>query len=388
MRNLLYISILALSISSCRSIEKMVDKGEYDRAILFAAEKLHGEREPKTKYVIGLEEAFAKVTQRDVDKITYMMKSGREDHWDRIYDMYVKMEDRQNRIQAFLPLISKDGYKAEFRFLDVNDLKLKAAKEASAYNYGLAEGLLAGGDKDDARRALYALRRIDRYFTNYENKESLKDEATYKGTTRVCVDVVNEANAYVPFEVERQLKNLNINGLGSTWVEYFTPELGRNDADVKAVIRIHDIYVSPGQTRTNTYVESKEIYIDAHKKLEERNKIVKDSTTQTVKAGRTKWVEAEVTEVWLEKEAEIRGNLNYYEAGSGRLIKSLPVNALATFEEYGASFIGNKKALSKETKQKLRSIDHIFLPSSEALLVDAGEIMKAEVLRMIDREVY
>jgi hypothetical protein len=387
MRNLLYISILAISISSCRSIEKMVDKGEYDKAILFAAEKLHGERAPKTKYVMGLEEAFAKVTQRDVDKITYMMKSGREDHWDRIYDMYVKMEERQDRIQAFLPLISKDGYKAEFRFLEVNDLKLKAAREASAYNYNLAVSLLKGG-KDDARKALYALRRIDRYFTHYENKESLKDEAKYKGTTRVSVDVLNEANAYIPFEVERQLKNLNVNGLGSTWVEYFTPELGRNDADVKAVIRIRDIYVSPGQTRTNTFIESKEIYIDGDKKIEEKDLIAKDSSIHTVKAGRTKWVEAEVTEVWLEKEAEIRGNLNYYDVLSGRLIKSLPVNALARFEEYGATYIGNKKALSKETKQKLRSIDHIYLPSSEALLVDAGEIMKEEVLRMINREVY
>lgn len=388
MRNLLYISILAISISSCRSIEKMVDKGEYDKAILFAAEKLHGERAPKTKYVMGLEEAFAKVTQRDVDKVTYMMKSGREDHWDRIYDMYVKMEERQNRIQAFLPLISKDGYKAEFRFLDVNDLKLKAGREATNYNYNLAKSLLANGDKDDARSALYALRRIDRYFSHYKDTEVLKEEAIYKGTTRVMVDVINEANAYVPFEVERQLKNLNVHGLGSRWVEYFSPEIGRKDADVKAIIRIHDIYVSPGQTRTNSFNESKEIYIDGDKAIEEKDLISKDSSTHTVKAGRTKWVEAEVTEVWLEKEAEIRGSLNYYDAISGRLLKSLPVNALARFEEYGATYIGNKKALSKETKQKLRSIDHIYLPSSEALLVDAGEIMKEEVLRMINREVY
>ncbi|MBT8189816.1 MAG: hypothetical protein KJO29_05265, partial [Bacteroidia bacterium] len=69
MKNLLYIVLGLVLISSCRSIEKMVDQGQYDEAILFAAEKLAGKKNKKTKYVKGLEEAFAKITRHEMSLI-------------------------------------------------------------------------------------------------------------------------------------------------------------------------------------------------------------------------------------------------------------------------------------------------------------------------------
>ena len=109
-------------LSACKSIEKMVDRGDYDEAIYFALDKMAGKKNKKTKHVQGLEEAFTKITKHDMDRVAFLKRQDRPENADEMVRILENMEYRQDRISSFLPLISKDGYQARFDFVNVNPL--------------------------------------------------------------------------------------------------------------------------------------------------------------------------------------------------------------------------------------------------------------------------
>ena len=70
MRTFLYTTLIVLiGLTSCRSIDKLVDEGRYDDAILLATKKLAGKKNKKTKHIQALEEAFFKVNSIETDRI-------------------------------------------------------------------------------------------------------------------------------------------------------------------------------------------------------------------------------------------------------------------------------------------------------------------------------
>ena len=73
MKRVIYpIVLYCIAMSSCASIEKLVDQGNYDAAIELATRKLAGKKNKKTKHIRALEEAYAKVNARDLDRITHL----------------------------------------------------------------------------------------------------------------------------------------------------------------------------------------------------------------------------------------------------------------------------------------------------------------------------
>ena len=63
MKTVFYTFVLLAGLSSCKSVGKMVEKGEYDKAFNYAISKLEGEKNKKTEYVKALEKAFSKIHQ-------------------------------------------------------------------------------------------------------------------------------------------------------------------------------------------------------------------------------------------------------------------------------------------------------------------------------------
>ena len=124
MKTLLYTLILFTSFGSCRKLEKMVERGEYNDAIVYATEKLAGKKKKKTSHVQALEEAFLKITERDLEQIDYLNAIDNPQNWDEIIAIAEDMQYRQDRIRPFLPLVSKDGYEAKFDMVDTYKIKV------------------------------------------------------------------------------------------------------------------------------------------------------------------------------------------------------------------------------------------------------------------------
>ena len=71
-----------ISFISCTSIEKLVDTGQYDKAIYYATNKLSGAKVNKVEYVKGLETAFKKATDKDMAYIDKLKNEGNPETWE------------------------------------------------------------------------------------------------------------------------------------------------------------------------------------------------------------------------------------------------------------------------------------------------------------------
>ena len=178
-KSLLFIfaTFLLLQLTACVSPEKLLDSGEYDQAILLGVKKLKGKKKKKQKYVLAVEEAFARVTARDMRAAASLEKEGRPGNWPKINQIYRNIQRRQDRITPLLPLVAAEGYKADFKFVRVGDLEKESREKAAEYLYTDAQQLLEQGTKGDklaAREAYAQLEKINQYFSNYKTKGDFK----------------------------------------------------------------------------------------------------------------------------------------------------------------------------------------------------------------------
>ena len=113
--------LLLFVLSSCTSPQKLVESGNYDDAVYLAVKRLSGKKNKKEKYVLALEEAFQKATVRDMRLAERLKREGLPENWPKINDAYRRIRNRQERVAPLLPLISKEGIRADFRFVKVDE---------------------------------------------------------------------------------------------------------------------------------------------------------------------------------------------------------------------------------------------------------------------------
>ena len=147
MKNLTLILVLLIAVTSCTSINKLVERGDYQAALILATKKLQGKEKKKTKHVKALETAFFKINERDMRNVKRLMASGDEATWQEIFEIYADIDDRQEALYPLIPLVSKDGYKANFSFIRVEKLLAESADKAAEYVYNRGKTLLVKGKK-------------------------------------------------------------------------------------------------------------------------------------------------------------------------------------------------------------------------------------------------
>ena len=386
-----YIFILAtfLFLASCTSVEKLVERGDYDGAVLMAIKKLQGKKNKKTKHVQGLEEAFAKINQRDLAAASRLIDQNRDSNWDDLFAIYEKIDDRQNAIEPLLPLVSKDGYKANFKFVKTTKILNDAGNKAAAYEYKRGiELLLEGknGDKDAARSAYSHFIGTKRYVEHYRDAKNLAKEALYHGKTRVAVEVVNKANVIIPAAFEREVLDIHIADLNSRWTEYYTGNSAGHPIDVKAVLEIRDMDISPEREVVNNFVETKEIKDGFDYILDNNGNVMKDTSGNDLKVDRYITIEARIKQVIRTKSAFVTGNVVYYDLHTGDKFRSERVNVEANFEDIACRVRGDKRAITAKSKKHIKQYSAPF-PSDFALTMDAAENLKHALKNEIERAI-
>ncbi len=378
-----------LLLVSCKSVDKMVEQGKYDEAILFAAEKMQGEENKKTKYVQGLEEAFVKVTRKDLARIQYLTDLDREENWSRIYFTYEKIQKRQERIRPFLPLVSEDGYQAEFQFVKVNKRMKEAGDKASAYYYNGALELMVEARKKDkfaARSAVQKLEKIEYFRSDYRDKKALLDEAYYLGTTRVLVKMKNDALVIIPKAFEREVLGIGVRDLNSRWTQYFLEEAQGVSIDVIAEMSIQNLDVSPDREFVNYYTDSKEV-TESVDQTDAYGNVLKDTLGNVIKVFVNKTINAHVTEVRRTKEAIVRGQLLFRDKLTNERLNAKPITVEAVFDEWYCTFNGDREALSSKTTSRLKSSYGVGFPSDFDLTMQAAENLKYEMKKQLKRQI-
>lgn len=379
MKKLLYTFIGLLLLASCTSVQELVDKGDYDGAIELAAKKLNGEKNRKTKYVQALETAFEKITLQDLDQIDYLKSHNNALNWDRVYNIAKTMERRQNKIKPFLPLVSKDGYVAHFKFVKTGSLMNEAAEKASALYYSQANALMSqarNGDKSAARDAFNTLDKIGKYDINYMETHVLSQEAHKLGMDHIKVVLVNNSRQILPREFEEDVLSLDVNRLNDLWRTYYVDARNTNiNYDYRAVIDIDDIDISPEREYVNRYEEVREIEDGYEYVLDEKGNVKKDTLGNDIKQKKYINIRAWVTEISREKRATVRGFLRVFDIKDESTLDAFPVEVEMVFDSQSARCEGDRRALTSNSRGLVdRNLDPF--PRDEQMILDAATEVK------------
>lgn len=371
------IALFTLALTSCVSVEKLVESGNYDETIRLAQKKLTGKQKKNPKFVLALETAFNKVTAADMERAHRMAESGNAD-WVRIEAIYSKIQRRQDALKPLLPVVDKNGYQAALRFARVDGLIAKASDNAAAQLYGEAMALLAearAGNKAAGREAFFALDRVTEFRVNYRDVNALTNEARELGKVYISVAMMNETGGFLPAGFERELLRPTGPTLDDNWRFYdFRPVPGK-EYDYNARIVIDDIQVSPERLNTRTYIDEREITDGEEYVLDANGNVAKDTLGNDITRPRLVTVRADVVEVLQTKSVVVSGSLELYDVRARRVVDRDRVTAEARFENYASTFLGDRRALSRDTRRNIGNRPAQF-PSDEALILDAADVLK------------
>jgi len=378
-----FVFFLLMSSFSCTSIEKLVDSGQYDKAIYFATNKLFGAKVNKVEYVRGLETAFKKVTDKDMAYIEKLKNEGNPESWETILSIYNIISDRQEQIRPLLPLTDENGRKANFLFVNTNDLEKEAKEQTINFLYSSAKDFLqearSSKDRIPARKAYDALLRLKNYSARFMDVPQLEREARELGTTKILVNVQNYSQAFFPAGLEDEILRLGFRDLDREWQKFDAyPERNR-EYDLGITLILSNVQVSPGAVSEKSFSEKKEIPDGFQYLLDEKGNVKKDTAGNDIKLPKNKVIEAQILEVFQSKSAGLSGRLEVIDLHTKGVRESRDINAVAIFENRAASFKGDERALTEDTKKRLGNRPAVF-PTDAVLLLEAARKLRPLVI--------
>ena len=378
-----FVFFLLMASISCTSIEKLVDTGQYDKAIYFATNKLSGAKVKKVEYVKGLETAFKKATDKDMAYIEKLKNEGNPESWETILSVYATISNRQESIRPLLPLTDENGKKANFLFVNTNDLEKEAKEQTINFLYSSAKDFLQEArstkDRIPARKAYDALLRLKNYSARFMDVPQLEREARELGTTKILVNVQNYSQAVLPAGLEDEILRLGFRDLDREWQKFDAyPERNR-EYDLGITLILSNVQVSPGSVSEKSFSEKKEIPDGFQYLLDEKGNVRKDTAGNDIKLPKNKVIEAQILEVFQSKSAGLSGRLEVIDLHTKGVRESRDINAVAIFENRAASFKGDERALTEDTKKRLGNRPAVF-PTDAILLLEAARKLRPLVI--------
>jgi len=367
-----------------------VDKGQYDEAILFSLEKMEGEENRKTKYVKALEDAFKKVTSKEMEEVAYLKSQNRKSNWPKVHSLLTKIKARQERVKPYLPLVSKDGYKAKFKFVQVHPMLKEASAESAAYHYDYGSQLLRDSrkakDRFKARSAYREFAAISKYQDAYKDSENLESQANDEGQTRVWIAVANKAQAYLPHDFNSDIMNFNERPQDDRWIQfYLSPESGKT-MDVKAVLEIERLDVGPNSEVIEHHHDSKEVKHGWVYDYDKNGNVKKDSSGNDIKLDNMVTITAHTTTLFREKRTAVQGELVYIDMQSGQVMERESMNADVDFTNWSASYSGDKRAFCDHKLHRYSNSPQPF-PHELDMLAEAITQMKRLAVDKVVKEI-
>ena len=391
MKKIIVISIFILTVLACNTVKKTqesINHGNYDRAIVNAVKQLRKNKTKKSNqsYVLMLEEAYSKVTKRDLEKIAFYEKAGNPANLEVLFNEYLKLDDRQNLIKPLLPLpIIKKGRDAKFQFKNYSQEIISTTKKLSEYLYINAQiSLVKSINKLEFRSTYDDLKYIQDINPNYKNTIDLLEEAHYKGTDFVFVTLQNKTNLVIPMRLEEDLLNFDTYNLNNFWTVYHNIKQPQHNYNFQIELNFRDINISPEQVHEKEIIKEKRIKDGWKYLLDENGNEVKDSIGNKIKVDKFKIVRCKVYKFTQFKSTQTIGQVNYINLESNKLLESFPLATEFIFEHRYATYKGNKDALDKSHLKLLKRV-YMPFPSNEQMIYDSAEDLKEKIKYIIKR---
>lgn len=374
-------------VFSCgvKTTQSMLTGGDYDGAINRSVESLRTNKDSKGKqdYVYLLEEAFAKAKERDLRDIEMMIKESNPANLERIFDTYLNLEERQEKIRPLLPLrLIKQGKNATFAFDNYTDRIIESKTALSKYLYDNAAVLLKSKVKTDYRKAYDDLAYLEKINPGYKNVKTLMEEAQFKGTDFVNVYSQNQTNLVIPKQLQDDLLDISTYGLNDKWTVYHNVRQKNISYDYSLIVNFRDIIISPEQIKEKEFIKEKQVKDGVKPLLDSRGNAVKDSLGRPIKVDNFKNIKINIFEFRQFKSCQIMAKIDYVNAKNNQLLQTFPVTSEFIFESMYATYKGDKNACEESYLPNF-SKRAVPFPNNEQMIFDTGEDLKVKLKNII-----
>lgn len=368
-RFFLFVSLLFLS---CNSARRHFEKQHYDKAIEISARKLR-KNPSDQKHIDIIVDAYRIANEEDLYAIQALQRENNDRNWEKIYQLYRRLEQRQQIIKT-LPTLHPTNplTNVDFEFRDYS-LEMANSREKAAQNF-YDEGLrhLQKGDRFSARQAYQYFLRAAGYNSSIPDLQ-LNTQLAYDASfTRVLVTVTHQSPRPIPVELEQYIRSINIQQFNNNWVRYTWIDEKNVVYHYFAEIIITDAWAGPDRTNQTIYTETKTIEDGWEWEKNPDGSIRTDSLGNKIKKIIYRDVSAKITKIEQIKEGTIRGVMKIYPSDGGQPLFNEPIFGSATFRnEYGFA-TGDNRALSQASLQLLQQKPMPF-PSERDMIMMASQ---------------
>lgn len=374
----LFFFILSCGVKQTRNL---LTSGNYDEAIDNAINNLRSNKDKKgnQEYVYLLEEAFYKAKERDLNQLNLLEQDKNPVNLERIYNTYIQLNNRQEKIKPLLPLrLLKEGKNAKFSFDNYNKQIVDSKNALSQYLYENSKALLKSTNKLDFRKAYDDLEYLNQINPNFQNTLQLQEEALNKGKYYVNVVLRNQTNMLIPMDLQNDLLDFNTYGMNDKWTVYHSTLQKQIKYDYQIIVNFRDIVISPEQIKEKEFVKEKQIKDGLKDLLDKNSKPVKDSLGKAIKVDNLKTIVIRIREFNQYKACQVAANVDYLDFKNKQLLKSFPIASESVFKNDYATYKGDKRA-TEEAYYPYFSRKLIPFPSNEQMVFDTGEDLKAKL---------
>jgi hypothetical protein len=389
MRKITLLLSILLLIYSCgvKKTQSLLSDGDYDNAINRAVDALRTKKDAKGKqdYVYLLEEAFAKAKDRDLRNIDMLAKDANPANLERIYNDYLQLNNRQERIRPLLPLqLLKEGRNAYFPFDNYSDQIINSKNALSKYLYDNAAKLLKSNNKMDFRKSYDDLGYLESINPGYKDVKNLMNQAQQKGTDFVSVYTKNETNMVIPVRLQNDLLDFSTFGLNDKWTVYHSNKQKGINYDYGLIVNFRQINISPEQIKEKEFIKEKQIKDGVKTLLDPRGNVIKDSLGNPIKVDNFKTIRVDIYEFKQFKSCQVTAKVDYIDFRTNQLIEAFPIASEFVFENIYSTYNGDKNACD-DSYMPYFSKRAVAFPSNDQMVYDSGEDLKAKLKDIIVR---
>ncbi len=343
----LLFALLALAVAACASGRRALEKGDYDKAVVQAVNRLRNDID-NDKALATLPKAYKLALQMHLENARRAKAGVDPLKWERVASEYQSLNylhDEIRRCPACLDKVNPRYFQAEYN---------EAISQAAEVRYDIALGLMQErGDRQKAKEAYQHLIRANQLMPGFRDVNSKLDEALHFATLHVVVEpvpapmgVLRLDQGFFNARMDEYLHTANI----SPYVRFYSPGEAEQLEWVDHRVKMEFGQFSLGNVISNTY--EKEVSRDSVLLKGRGEKAVYG----TVKATFKRYEKALVGSGMMEFQIE--------DVSNGRVINRERFPSQYRWEVVWASFNGDERALSEEQLELTRQRE-LDLPSPQ-----------------------
>lgn len=333
--------ILTFCFSNCKFPDYYIKNNKPDAAFKMASKKLN-RKTHKTKFLQTLEYGFNIANERDVKLANELKKYDDLQTWKRIHRLNTDLLFRQNTIEPYLPLVSKEGYRPYFKLNDVKKWEEESFwKVTELYLKEIDDKIKIAqtGKKLKAREAHYLIKELEEeHGYNSEETKILFDSTYEMGLAYIYLNIFSDQDVWNAGNIYNWIINSNTRFNSDYWkVVHLFPDK-RIDYDLVAEVNVYNTYVSGENVSSSCERFEKEVEVGKRE--------VKDTAGNVTYEPIFETVTATVTTYELNKSARVNARVEIYDPKTNVIVRRKDICGTSAFCDKYSIISGDRRAVS------------------------------------------